>query len=204
MKKLISTLMSIELSTARSFEEVNSGLRHSRRVFGFAVAFIGLSLLSAGSVQAQEITGRACAMSGYLSFTGPLSKEEGAHEVYGEATISACVDENGPVEGATAEVAFSGEGTANCMLQDFALTQLVQWNSGRFDLVTLGPLGGDRAPLGSYKGTVDFGAFRGNKVIAVMINEEPRQTLNCLLGIDPIGTFTFRGVQIYTDMDSSL
>jgi len=173
------------------------------KIFGLAAFVLGASLFTAGSVQAQEVTGRMCAISGYLSFQGPLTAEDGAHEVYGEATISACTDENGPVEGAEAVVSFTGSGIANCALQSFSLTQFVQWTYGGLDFITLQPAIGDRAPLGAYKGSVNFGESAGYKVIMTALSKEPLQTLSCLLGVEPMGTYNFSGVQIFADAESS-
>lgn len=166
------------------------------------IVVLGVVLLSATSVQAQEdVEGRVCTMSGYLSFIEPLTNQEGEHQVFGEATISACVDKNGPVEGVEAEVLFDGAGTANCALQRFTLTQLVAWNDGAFDISTLQPSGDKRAPLGAYRGMVDMGLNEGNKVITALFNKEPLQSLSCMLGVEPMGTYTFSGVQIFTDLE---
>lgn len=172
------------------------------KLLGVVGVVLGVSLFSAGSVQAQEVSGRMCAISGFLSFQAPLEKEDAWHEVYGEAAISACVDENGPVEGAEAVVTMSGSGIANCALQSFSLLQSVTWNYGGFDFVTLQPAVGDRAPLGAYKGDVLVGEFINHQVITTLFNKEPVSTLSCLLGIEPLGTFSFSGVQIFVDKAS--
>ncbi|WP_231758027.1 hypothetical protein [Microbulbifer elongatus] len=172
------------------------------KLLGVVAVVLGVSLFSAGSVQAQEVSGRMCAISGFLSFQAPLEKEDAWHEVYGEAAISACVDENGPVDGAEAQVVISGGGIANCALQSFSLFQSVTWNYGGFDFVTLQPAVSERAPLGAYKGDVLIGEFINNQVITTLFNKEPVSTLSCLLGIEPLGTFSFSGVQIFVDKTS--
>lgn len=174
------------------------------RVCGFVAACVGVSVFSVGSVQAQPqpVDGLVCTMSGSLSFESPLTEENAERDVSGSATISTCVDKNGPVEGVEAEVLFSGDGVANCSLQSFFLSQLVTWNDGQFDFATLEAPEGGPAPLGAYKGVVNVGKSEGDKVITVLFNDEPLQTLSCMLGIDPIGTYNFSGVQIFTDLES--
>ncbi|MCQ3829283.1 hypothetical protein HXX02_07480 [Microbulbifer elongatus] len=182
-------------------KKVTAGLDLSK-VFGIFGFVLGVSLFSVGSVQAQEVNGRMCAISGSFSFTGPLTEEDDSHEVSGLASISACVDENGPVDGVEATVSFGGSGIANCALQSFSLSELVQWNYGKLDFIALQPAVGDRAPIGAYKGSVSFGESAGNEVITTLFNKEPVSTLSCLLGIEPLGTFSFSGVQIFVDKTS--
>ncbi|TLM79174.1 hypothetical protein ACONUD_14380 [Microbulbifer harenosus] len=172
------------------------------KVFGIIGVVLGISLFSVGSVQAQELNGRMCAISGSFTFSGPLTVEDESHEVSGLAVISACVDENGPVEDVEATVSFGGSGIANCALQSFSLSQLVQWNYGKLDFIALQPAIGDRAPIGAYKGNVSFGESAGNEVITTLFNQQPVSTLSCLLGIEPLGTFSFSGVQIFVDKAS--
>ncbi|WP_250463261.1 hypothetical protein [Microbulbifer litoralis] len=172
------------------------------RAFGLVAACLGVSLFAAAAAQAQEVDGLVCTMSGYLTFESPLTKRKEERNVAGEASISTCVDKNGPVEGIEAEVLFSGDGVASCTLQSFTISQAVIWNDGQLDFSSLEAPDGGPAPLGAYKGVVDFGKNEGSKVITVLFNDEPLQTLSCVLGIDPIGTYNFSGVQIFTDLDT--